>query len=71
MKIYTDVEQVSYIENLLSSTTTKLLNRYEREVRDLPEGDSKWAETYEEFLVASKALSDIQNSKLKNNECIN
>ena len=64
MKIYTDVEQASYIEGLLSTKATKLLNRYEREVQDLPEGDSKWAETYEEYLVASKALSDIQNSKL-------
>tara|TARA_B100000579_G_C22240965_1_gene580472 strand:- start:107 stop:304 length:198 start_codon:yes stop_codon:yes gene_type:complete len=64
MKIYTDVEQASYIEGLLSTKATKLLNRYEREVQNLPEGDSKWAETYEEYLVASKALSDIQNSKL-------
>ena len=65
MKIYTDVEQASYLENLLSTKATKLLSRYEREVQDLPEGNSKWAETYEEFLVASKALSDIQNSKRK------
>ena len=65
MKIYTGVEQVSYLEDLLSTKATKLLSRYEREVQDLPEGDSKWAETYEEYLVASKALSDIQNSKRK------
>lgn len=65
MKIYTGVEQVSYLEDLLSTKATKLLNRYEREVQDLPEGNSKWAETYEEYLVASKALSDIQNSKRK------
>lgn len=65
MKIYTGVEQASYLEDLLSTKATKLLNRYEREVQDLPEGNSKWAETYEEYLVASKALSDIQNSKRK------
>jgi hypothetical protein len=65
MKIYTDVEQASYLEDLLSTKAMKLLNRYEREVQDLPEGNSKWAETYEEYLVASKALSDIQNSKRK------
>ena len=65
MKIYTGVEQVSYLEDLLSTKATKLLSRYEREVQDLPEGNSKWAETYEEYLVASKALSDIQNSKRK------
>lgn len=64
MKIYTGVEQASYLEDLLSTKAMKLLNRYEREVQDLPEGNSKWAETYEEYLVASKALSDIQNSKL-------
>jgi hypothetical protein len=65
MKIYTGVEQASYLEDLLSTKAMKLLNRYEREVQDLPEGNSKWAETYEEYLVASKALSDIQNSKRK------
>jgi len=64
MKIYTGVEQASYLEDLLSTKATKLLSRYEREVQDLPEGNSKWAETYEEYLVALKALSDIQNSKL-------